>query len=69
MPSGAKRSGHEADHPPQSSAEVVKVWSYTSTIPHMFIMWCLIKRRENLTFYHTSMSEILLLCISFVSMI
>jgi hypothetical protein len=28
---GVKRPGREADHSPPSSAEVKKVWSYTST--------------------------------------
>jgi hypothetical protein len=30
---GVKRPGHEADHPPASSAEVNNAWSYTSTPP------------------------------------
>jgi hypothetical protein len=29
--------GHEAGHSPPSSAEVKKVWSYTSTSPYVFM--------------------------------
>jgi hypothetical protein len=35
---GVKRPGHEVDHSPPTSAEVKKVWIYTST-PHM-PSWC-----------------------------
>jgi hypothetical protein len=31
---GVKRPGREADHSPQSSAEVKNAWSYTSTLPN-----------------------------------
>jgi hypothetical protein len=31
-----KRPGHEADHSPQSSAEVKNAWSYTSTPQYVF---------------------------------
>jgi hypothetical protein len=37
-----KRLRREADHSPQSSAEVQGWWSYTSTPPHVFIAWQLI---------------------------
>ena len=30
---GVKRPGRGVDHPPPSSAEVKKEWSYTSTVP------------------------------------
>jgi hypothetical protein len=30
---GVKRPGHEADHWPQSSAEIKNEWSHTSTFP------------------------------------
>jgi hypothetical protein len=49
-----KRSGREADHPPPTSAEVKKMWLYTST-PHTS-SWRsaeLVKHRENFTFYLT----------------
>jgi hypothetical protein len=35
---GVKRPGHEADHSPPTSAEVKKMWIYTS-IPHT-PSWC-----------------------------
>jgi hypothetical protein len=31
-----KRPGHEADHWPPSSAEVMNAWSYTTTPPYVF---------------------------------
>jgi len=40
---GVKRPGREADHSPPSSAEVKNAWSYTSTPPHVFMTWCLVK--------------------------
>jgi hypothetical protein len=33
-----KRPGREADHSPPTSAEVKKMWSYTSTPPYTFIV-------------------------------
>jgi hypothetical protein len=47
---GVKRSGHEADHSPPSSAEVKNSWSYTSTPQYVFMAWCLLKHRDNFTF-------------------
>jgi hypothetical protein len=47
---GVKRSGRGADHSPPASAEVKKMWIYTST-PHM-PSWCsayLVKCRDNFT--------------------
>jgi hypothetical protein len=35
--SGVKRPGHEADHLPPTSAEVKKMWIYTSTPPYAFM--------------------------------
>jgi hypothetical protein len=35
-----KQTGREADHSPPSSAEVKKEWSYTSTLPYVFMTWC-----------------------------
>jgi hypothetical protein len=40
--------GHEANHSP-SSAEIKNAWSYTSTSPHVFMVWCLIKQKDNFT--------------------
>jgi hypothetical protein len=34
---GAKRQGREADHSPPASAEVTKMWIYTSTPPYAFM--------------------------------
>jgi hypothetical protein len=34
---GVKRQGSEADHSPPTSAEVKKMWIYTSIPPYVFI--------------------------------
>jgi hypothetical protein len=34
---GVKREGREADHSPPTSAEVKKMWIYTSTPPYVFM--------------------------------
>jgi hypothetical protein len=34
---GVKRQGREADHSLPASAEVKKIWTYTSTLPHAFM--------------------------------
>jgi hypothetical protein len=34
---GVKQPGREADHSPPTSAEVKKMWIYTSTPPYAFI--------------------------------
>jgi hypothetical protein len=34
---GVKRQGREADHSPPTSAEVKKMWFYTSTPPYFFM--------------------------------
>jgi hypothetical protein len=34
---GVKRQGREAEHSPPPSAEVKKMWIYTSTPPHVFM--------------------------------
>jgi hypothetical protein len=48
---GVKRTGREADHSPQSSAEGKNAWSYTSTPQYVYMAWCLVKHRDNFTFY------------------
>jgi hypothetical protein len=53
---GVKRLGREVDHSLPSSAEVKNVWSYTSTPQYVFMAWCLVKHRDNLTF--TSSNEL-----------
>jgi hypothetical protein len=47
---GIKRPGREADHSPQSSAEVNNTWSYTSTHQYVFMAWLFVKQRDNFTF-------------------
>jgi hypothetical protein len=39
---GVKRRGREAGHSPPASAEVKKMWIYTSTPPYAFMAQCLI---------------------------
>jgi hypothetical protein len=39
---GVKRQGREAGDSPPASAEVKKMWIYTSTPPYLFMEWCLI---------------------------
>jgi len=41
-----KRTDHEADHSPPSSAEVKNAWSYTSTSQYAFMSRCLAKSTE-----------------------
>jgi hypothetical protein len=36
---------------PPSSADVKNAWSYTSTPQYVFMAWCLVKQRDNFTFY------------------
>jgi hypothetical protein len=45
-----KRPWREADHSYPSSAEVKKMWIYTSTPPYTFMAQCLVKHRDNFTF-------------------
>jgi hypothetical protein len=37
--SGIKRPGCDADHSPPASAEVKKIWIYTSTPPYAFMAY------------------------------
>jgi len=48
---GVKWLGHEADNSPPYSAEVMNVWSYTATPQCVLMVWCLVKYRDNFTFY------------------
>jgi hypothetical protein len=50
---GVKQLEHEAEHSHPSTARAKKLWSFTSTPPSIFIAWCLMKQRENFTFYLT----------------
>jgi hypothetical protein len=54
---GVKWLGHEPDHSPPPSAEVMNTWSYSSTPAYIFIItgynfmaWYLVKHRDNFTF-------------------
>jgi hypothetical protein len=47
---GVKWLGREADYSPPSSAEVKNAWSCTSTPQYVFMVWCLVKCRDNFTF-------------------
>lgn len=41
----------EADNSPPSSAKVNNnSWSYTSSAPYAFLVWCVIKHRDNFSF-------------------
>ena len=55
--SGAKWLLHEVDHSPPSSAEVKNVWSYTLTLPYVFIAMRLVKHRD-----FTSNLHLMLVC-------
>jgi hypothetical protein len=54
---GVKRPGREADHSPPSSAEIKNAWNYTSTPQYAFMVWCLVKHRDNFTFTFTTLLE------------
>jgi hypothetical protein len=43
---GVKRSGCEADHSSQSSAEVKNAWSYTSTPHYAYMAWCSVEKEQ-----------------------
>jgi hypothetical protein len=55
---GVKQPGREADHSPPSSAEVKNAWSYTSTPQYLFMGWCLVKHRDNFTFFYLYLTHI-----------
>jgi hypothetical protein len=48
---GCKAAGPWSHHSPAWSAEVKNALSYTSTFPQVFMLWCLIKHRDNFTFF------------------
>jgi hypothetical protein len=50
---GVKRPGREVDHSPPTSAEVKKVWIYTSAAPYAFMAWCLISRAQEQLYLYT----------------
>jgi hypothetical protein len=36
----------EVDHSPPTSAQVKKTWTYTSTPPYVFMVWCLVSQAQ-----------------------
>jgi len=48
LSSGVERPGRKADHSLSSSAKDNNARSYTSTPPYVFMMWHLVKHRDNL---------------------
>jgi hypothetical protein len=42
---GIKWTGYEADHTPPSSAKVKKEWSFSSTLPYVYMAWCVVKHK------------------------
>jgi hypothetical protein len=40
---GVKQPGREANRTLSSSAKVKNVWSYTSALPYVFMVWCLVR--------------------------
>jgi hypothetical protein len=50
LSAGEKRPRRSADPSPRNSAEVKNAWGYTSTIPYIFMSWCLVKHRNNFIF-------------------
>jgi hypothetical protein len=44
------RPGREADHSPPSNASIKNAWSYTSTLPSVFMVWYFVKDWDNFTF-------------------
>jgi hypothetical protein len=45
-----KWPGLETDHSSPSSAEIKSAWSFKSTPPYAFKVWCLIKHRGNFNY-------------------
>jgi hypothetical protein len=50
LSSGVKLPGREANHSPPPSAKVKNAWSYICAPPYVFMVWCIIKHRDNFTF-------------------
>jgi hypothetical protein len=47
---GGRWPGREANQSPPFNAEIKNACSYTSTVPYIFMKWCLIKHRYNFAF-------------------
>jgi hypothetical protein len=41
---------HEADQSSPSNADIKDLWSYTSTLPYFFMVWCLNKYRDTIIY-------------------
>jgi hypothetical protein len=54
---GDKTAGHEADHSLPFSAQIKNSRKYNSPATYNFMAWCLIKGRDNFTFF-TSMKSL-----------
>jgi hypothetical protein len=52
-----KAVGCEANHSPPPSVEAKNAWSYTSTVPYVFVAWYLVKYSDNFTLLYTCISE------------
>jgi hypothetical protein len=57
---GVKLQGRKVDHSPTASAEVKKMWIYTSTPPYAFITQCLISEAQGQVYilHNTSISHL-----------
>jgi hypothetical protein len=48
-----RRPELEADNSPPSTDTVKNVWNFTSILPYVFMAWCLVKHKDNLTFTYS----------------
>jgi hypothetical protein len=48
---GVRLQEREANHSPLANSEVKKTWVYISTPPYAFMVYCLLKNRDNLFFF------------------
>jgi hypothetical protein len=56
---GVKRPGFEPDYSPPTSAEVKKMWIYTSTPPYVFMAWCLISYAQGQFYFTFTISSVI----------
>jgi hypothetical protein len=59
---GEKRPGCEADHPPQSSAEIKNMWTYTSTLTYILQGMILGYKKGRLYLYLTDLCQVKRIC-------
>jgi hypothetical protein len=50
FPMWGNQLGHGSDHSPPSSAKVENGGAIPSLPPHIYMVWCLIKHRDNFTY-------------------